>query len=147
MPIVNSTINGPVSFRKAITFAETGWLMCWATGFVLGYLNNARWQQWVIIAGFFQFALLETFLVSLQAWRSVPSHYNFATLFDTVVFSVMGVGSAIYLVGMIVLLVALFGPNQLTPSLRLAFRSGTLLMIIGGLIGYFMMMNLGGIPR
>ncbi|MEM9955851.1 MAG: hypothetical protein AAF846_29900 [Chloroflexota bacterium] len=145
MFVLDSPLDGPVSLRKAMTFAETGWLMCWATGFVLPYLQTRRWQRWVIIMGVLQFAIVETFLVSLQAWRGVPSHYNFATPFDSVVFSVMGIGALLYLVGMIVLLVTLFGTNTLPPSLRLAFRSGTVLMIIGGLSGYFMMMNLGSL--
>lgn len=139
------SVDGAASPRKAATFAETGWLMCWATAYVLPHLTLKRWQRWAIVGGVLQFAIVETLLVSVQVWRGVPSHYNFATTFDMVVFSVMGAGSTIYLVGMIVLLVALYGKNTLSPSMRLAFRSGTVLMIIGGLLGYFMLMSLGGV--
>lgn len=144
MVLTGAPLDGAVSLRKGATFAETGWLMSWAVAYVLPYLTLKRGQTLAIVGGVLQFAVVETFLVSLQAWRGVPSHYNFATPFDTAVFSIMGGGTIFFLISMVVLLHALHQPNDLNRSMEVAFRTGTVLMLIGAVTGYIMLFNLGG---
>lgn len=139
------SIEGPISLRKAMTFAETGWLIAWSVGWLLPLLSLRRWERWLIVGGTLQFAVLDTFLMSLQVWRGVPSHYNFSTPFDTAVFISTGVGALIMVVTLAVLLRAALRPSDLAPSLRLAIQAGSLIMLIGFAVGLLMILNSGGI--
>ncbi|HEY0738545.1 MAG TPA: hypothetical protein VGD69_26745 [Herpetosiphonaceae bacterium] len=139
------TIEGPVSLRKTMTFAETGWLLTWSVGWLLPLVSLRRWERWLLIGGTLQFAVGETFLMSLQVWRGVPSHYNMSTPFDAAVFTSTGVGALIVTVTMAVLLRAALRPSDLAPSLRLAIQGGALIMLIGFGTGLLMILNSGGI--
>lgn len=143
--LTDSPLHGPVSYRKAATFAETGWLMCWSIGYVLPYLRLTGWQKQSIAGGTLLFALGETFLMSLQVWRGEPSHYNFTTIPSSILFGTTGIIAFLWLLAMLLLLWQILRPNRLSASFRLAYTAGTLLMIIGGLTGFAMMFNLSGV--
>ncbi|OXM44067.1 hypothetical protein CFP71_40965, partial [Amycolatopsis thailandensis] len=73
---------GPLSMRKAVTF---GWsfgltlaTVAWATSYVA---VRPRVRN-VLLGVFTGASVVETVLVSMQAWRGVPSHFNFETGFD-----------------------------------------------------------------
>lgn len=143
--MTGGSIEGPSSLRKAMTFAETGWLLAWSIGWLLPLVPLRRRERWLIVGGALQFAVAETFLMSLQVWRGVPSHYNFSTPFDTAVFYSTGVGALIIMATIAVLLRASLRPSDLAPSLRLAIQAGSLIMLIGFAIGLLMILNFGGI--
>lgn len=138
-------MQGPVSFRKAMTFAETGWLLCWAVGWLLPLITMRRWERITVVAGTWAFAVIETFVMSLQVWRGQPSHYNLATPVDGLLFGASGVIAFGFLLSMLVLLRAAFRERQLAPSLLFAIRAGTIIMLTGVLTGLLMIYNFGGI--
>jgi hypothetical protein len=139
------SIHGPVSFRKAMTFAETGWLLCWAVGWLLPLITMRRWERGFVAFGALLFGVGETFLMSTQVWRGVPSHYNFSTPFDAVWFAATGVIAVIFTGSMLVLLAAALRERRLAPSLRLSIQVGTMLIIFGVVIGSIMIANMSGI--
>lgn len=143
--ITGGSLEGPTSLRKAMTFAETGWLLAWAIGWLLPLVPLRRWERWLILGGTLQFTVGETFLMSLQVWRGVPSHYNMSTPFDTAVFTSTGIGALIMTVTMVVLVRAALRPSELVPSLRLAIQAGALITLIGFATGLLMILNSGGI--
>ena len=143
--VTDSPLHGPVSYRKAATFAETGWLMCWSIGYVLPYLRLNNWQKRGIVGGTLLFALGETFLMSVQVWRGEPSHYNFSTIPNSILFGTTGLIAFLWFLAMLLLLWRILRPNRLSASFRLAYTVGTLLMILGGLTGFAMMFNLSGV--
>lgn len=138
-------MSDPASYRKAATFAETGWLMCWSVAYALPYLRINVWLKWFITSAMLTFGIVETFLVSLQTWRGVPSHYNFATPLDSGIFAVMGVGAVYWLIAITLFTIFLFRENDFSPTMRIAYQTGGLLMLIGGVTGFMMLFNLGGI--
>ena len=140
----NRPFDGPTSYRKAATFAETGWLMCWAVAYALPYLNIGKATRWSIIGGTLLFGAGETVLMSMQVWRGVPSHYNFTTIFNSVLFGTTGVIAALWLASMVVFLIALLRNTNFAPPMRLAYVTGTVLMIFGGVTGILMILNLSG---
>jgi cytochrome c oxidase assembly factor CtaG len=91
MTVSGGNLSGAVSFRKPITFALSFGLLLWATGWVMDRLKPRRFASGAIAMVLAASAVAEVGLVALQAWRGVPSHFNFATPFDAGVFSVMGV--------------------------------------------------------
>ena len=67
--------------------------------------------------------VLEVALIDMQAWRGTASHFNAATLFDRVVFIVMG--SAILIQTLISVAVAVALGGSGSPTVRSAGRFGS----------------------
>jgi hypothetical protein len=80
--VTGGPLTGPVSLRKPATFAETGWLLAWSVAVVLPVLRMRAWQEHVVGASVALFGIGETAIMAVQAWRGVPSHYNFTTPLD-----------------------------------------------------------------
>jgi len=79
---------------------------------------------------------LETLLVSLQAWRGVPSHFNVETPFDATVTQALAVGGFTIVGIIVVLTVAAFRDDaRLRPPVRLAIRAGLLSLVAAQIAG------------
>ncbi len=142
---MGGSLDGPVSLRKVMTFAETLGLTCWCIGWMLPFFRLERRATWLIAGFTAAFALSETTLFAIQAWRGVPSHYNFTTPFDGFVYLSTGAGAAGFTIVTVALLIWSSRLHQLTPSLRLAIRTGLLINMLGYSIGVIMSLNSGGI--
>ncbi|MDL4816073.1 hypothetical protein [Actinomadura opuntiae] len=116
---------GPVSWRKPVTFGLSFGLtlitIAWAGSFVaLG--ERARR---ILLGVFAADCVAEVALITVQAWRKVPSHFNMETSFDTLVTRMLAAGGAILVITLVTLTVAAFRANPGTaPSMRLALRAG-----------------------
>ena len=141
--VTGGSINGPVSFRKAITFSETLGLTCWAVAWMLPIFSLRRVARGLLTGFVMLFTLGEAVLMSMQVWRGVPSHYNFTTLFDMTVYYATGVGAAGFTALALVLLVLSFRQPQATPSVLLAVRAGLVITLFGSAIGVLMSINSG----
>jgi len=121
LAVTGGPVTGPVSLRKPATFAETGWLT------VL-------------------FGVGETTIMAVQAWRGVPSHYNFSTPLDAAMMRGGAAGTAgVFLIGVIVMLVAALRTPGMAPSVRLGVVAGTLVLLAGCAIGFTMVSNNSGV--
>ncbi len=131
---------GPVSWRKAVTFGLSFGLTLATYAWVGGFLRlRAFWL------GLFTFAsVMEVTLVSLQAWRKVPSHFNEATAFDTVVTRALAGGGFVIIVSVTALVVTAFRASHLTPSMRLAVRVGASSLAVALVFGGLMIAERGG---
>ncbi len=143
--VTGGPLTGPVSLRKPATFAETGWLVCWSTALVLPLLQVRRWQEAVIGGATVLFAVGETTIMAIEAWRGVPSHYNFSTPFDAALMRGGAAGTAgVFAVGMLVLLVAAVR-SPLRPGVRLGTIAGIGLLLLGCALGLTMISNNSGV--
>lgn len=147
--VTGGDVTGPVSLRKPADFAEAGWLACWAVAMVLPHVRMGPVRRAVVAGSVLLFGFAETAVMAIQAWRGVPSHYNFSTTFDAILMRGGAAGTAgIFLIGMVVLLVSsLRTPaSDTTPvSLLLGVRLGVVVMLIGCVIGFVMISNMSGI--
>jgi hypothetical protein len=97
--------------------------------------------------------VLETFLVSLQTWRGVPSHFNVETPFDAAIAQTLALGGFTLVAIVIVLTVAVFRHGSaLPPPLGLAIRVGFVALVgaqvAGGvMIATGMRLVFGGDPH
>jgi hypothetical protein len=67
--------------------------------------------------------VLEVWLITLQAWRRVPSHFNLETPFDGLVARTLAAGGGVLIAVIAVLTVASWRPDpQVAPSMCLAVR-------------------------
>lgn len=143
--VTNGPLSGPVSLRKPATFAETGWLLCWSVGWLLGQLKMRAWEGVFVAGGALLFGVGETLIAVNQAWRGVPFHYNTLSAFNTGVFVLAGIDAAIFLVSILLLLMVSLRRQTLAPSLLLAVRVGTVVLLVGTLVGIMMTFNWSGI--
>jgi len=146
--ITGGPVTGPVSLRKPATFAETGWLTAWSVALILPTLRTRRWQRHVVGASTILFVVGETAIMAVQAWRGVPSHYNFSTPFDAALMRGGAAGTAgIFLLGVVVLLVAALRSSNSPLSVRLGVRAGIVVLLVGSTIGFVMISNNSGVGR
>jgi hypothetical protein len=122
---------GPLSLRKAVTFGLSFGLtlasVAWATSFLT---VRDRWRN-VLLGTFTVASVAEVALVSMQAWRGVPSHFNFETPFDNVVSMTLAAGGGVIIVTVIgFTAAALVEPGPAAPSLRLAVRAGLVVLLV-----------------
>ncbi|WP_406448130.1 hypothetical protein OG782_04750 [Streptomyces sp. NBC_00876] len=127
---------GPVSWRKAVTFGLSFGLTLLAVTWISSYLRIGVRTRAVLLGLFAADCVLEVAGITLQAWRRVPSHFNMETSFDTAVSMALAVGGGA-LVGILATLsVAAFtrrpgGPPGMAPALRAGFG----ILLIGLLSG------------
>ncbi|MGB8960537.1 MAG: hypothetical protein WCC38_01075 [Pseudonocardiaceae bacterium] len=144
--ITGGALSSPVSLRKPATFAETGWLTTWSVALVLPTLRTRPWQRHVIGTAVILFSVGETAIMGFQAWRGVPSHYNFTTPLDAALMRGGAGGTAgIFLISVIVLLVAALRSHDITASLRLGVCAGIVVLLVGCVIGFVMISNNSGV--
>jgi hypothetical protein len=144
--IRGGAVNGPVSLRKPIDFAESGWLMCWSMALILPLIDTRRWQRAVIASTTLLFGIGETTVMAIQAWRGVPSHYNFTTTFDALLVRVGAAGFAgLLLAGLVVLLVATVRTSELAAPIRIGVVGGVGVLLLGCLVGFGMISNNSGV--
>ncbi|GAA1209455.1 hypothetical protein [Pseudonocardia alaniniphila] len=127
---------GPVSLRKALTFGLSFGLTLAAVTRVTSPLALRPALRTVLLGTFTAVSVLETALVTMQAWRGVPSHLNFATGFDTAVSMTLAAGGGLIIVTVLGFAAgAVGGARGLPPSMRLAVRSGFTLLVVGLAVG------------
>ncbi|HEX3260053.1 MAG TPA: hypothetical protein VHS35_16135, partial [Pseudonocardia sp.] len=99
---------GPVSLRKAATFGLSFGLTLPSVAWATSYLRLP--PRGLVLGVFIVTSVVESALISMQAWRGVPSHFNFATPFDTAVSTTLALGGGvIVLVGVVCTLAAFAG--------------------------------------
>ncbi len=134
--VSGGTWTGPLSLRKPTTFGLSFGLtlatVAWVTHFV-----PMSWRTRNMLLGVFTVTcVVETALVSLQAWRGVPSHFNFETPFDAGVSTTLAVGGfAIVLTTIAMTLIAFRSARITSPAMRLAVRFGFATLLVALAVG------------
>src|SRR4051794_15825617 len=146
LAVTGDTWSGPVSLRKPADFAEAGWLVTWSVALILPLLRTNAWQRLVIGGSAILFGVGETAIMAIEAWRGVPSHYNFSTPFDAALMRGGAAGTAgVFIVGVIVMLVAAVRTPDLAPALRLGIIAGVATLLVGCAVGFIMVSNNSGV--
>jgi hypothetical protein len=125
---------GPVSLRKPTTFGLSFGLTLASVAWVAHFIPLTGRGGNVLLGVFTATCVVETSLVSMQAWRGVPSHFNFETGFDTVVSTTLAAGGFAIVITVIGMTLAAFRSTRVdSPAMRLALRFGfaTLLVALG----------------
>lgn len=125
------TWTGPVSLRKPTTFGLSFGLtlvtVTWATHFIRIGPRARR-----ILLGIFTVAcVVETTLVSVQAWRGLPSHFNFSTGPNAAISGTLAFGGMVIVATAIAMTLTTFRAlASAAPSMRLALRFGFLMLLV-----------------
>ena len=131
---------GAVSWRKPVTFGLSFGLTTVTLAWIAGLLAQRRLLKVSLLALAISSAL-EVFIVSLQKWQGVASHFNFATPFDSAVFSAMGF--AVSAIGLAILVFTgfAFGRVQGGCPMAIAVRAGLLLLVAAQVLGAAIIAN------
>jgi hypothetical protein len=134
---------GPLSWRKPIVFGLSFGIALLTLTWVTSFRRPRRAVGWLIVAALSVASLGEVFLISMQTWRGVASHFNEATAFDARVFSAMG--TLVSVVGLVTVLITVGALVRLDApaSLALAIRCGLLLMLVSHGVGVQMIIEGG----
>ncbi len=122
---------GPVTWRKPILFGISGGLTSLSIGWVWARLAP-RWGDTCLAAACAWALFVEVFLIDLQCWRGVASHFNRSTPLDSLVYDVMG-GLILFVTIVIADLTVRAYRDSLEgwpADMRLAARAGMLLLIV-----------------
>lgn len=145
LAVSGGSLLGNVSWRKPILFGEAFGLTSLSIGWVMTFLPKRRKLGWLLAGAFALAAVGEVFLITMQQWRGVPSHFNISTPFNTAVFAVMGM--LVVLAEIVILSVALwsFFSLEAPRSLKLAIRFGMVLLAVSQVLGNLIIANGGKI--
>jgi hypothetical protein len=132
---------GPVTWRKPILFGISGGLTAVSMGWVWSKMPKRRWDvplSWLTTIAL----VIEVALIDLQRWRGVASHFNRATLLDSVLYDLMGVLILWVTLVSADLLVRAFRQHVAVPrDMLLAIRAGLVFLVISCLLGIWVSVN------
>jgi len=126
---------GPVSWRKPIVFGLSFGITLTTLAWLMPFLRARRITGWIVLGIFSVASLGEVFLISLQTWRGVASHFNESTSFDGRVFSLMGMLVALLALTTVYVTVRSLFRMDAPPSLAWAIRAGLALMLVSQSVG------------
>ena len=128
----------PMKFLSSITIFlwTVAWFMPETRG--SGASGLSRSVRWIIGLAM----IIEIACIILQSARGVPSHYNHATVFDDLIFSVMGMT---ILVNTIAMTIFLWSIRRDTPPQRAGYiwgiRAGVAIFLLASLEGVLLVTN------
>ncbi|HKO91951.1 MAG TPA: hypothetical protein VJU61_12400, partial [Polyangiaceae bacterium] len=132
------TILGAPVWLKPAKFAASiavyGLTLVWAFGFLPADSRTRRSVGKLSAAVF----VIEVLIIVLQAARGRSSHFNASTVFDGVLFSIMGAGILTQTVASVLAAVALYRQKFQDRALGWALRLGLALAIVGASFGGLM---------
>ncbi len=141
-PFDSRTVTGLNAWIKPIKFAASIGLYLWTLAWFITYVPRPRWLIQLIRWGVAVVMTIEMGCIVLQAARGTTSHYNVATPFDGIIFSVMGIMIVINSLLVLVLLILFFVQEVEIPRAYLwGIRLGLLLFLLAGAEGGIMIAN------
>ena len=134
---------GPLSWRKPIVFGLSFGITLVTLTWIMGLLRPGKRAAWLVLGILSLSSVGEVALISMQTWRGVASHFNEATPFDGMVFSLMGLLVALVVLMSVAITVWSMVRISAPPSLALAVRAGLLLMLVSQAVGVQMILEGG----
>jgi hypothetical protein len=134
---------GPVSLRKPMTFGLSFGLTLINVTLIASFVSLSDRTRTLLVGVFTAACVLETFLVSMQAWRGVPSHFTMESPFDAAVAQTLAVGGFALVAVIVALTVSAFRTRTTSPpGLLQAIRAG-LVALIGAQVAGAVMIATG----
>jgi|SRR4051794_23955054 hypothetical protein len=124
--------DGPLSWRKPVTFGVSFGTVLASVTWVTSYLRLADRTRAVLLGVFAADCVVEVTGITVQAWRHVPSHFNTVGSLSAVVAFSLAAGGVVLVATLGTFAVtALRGRIDAPPPMRRALRAGFALMLAG----------------
>jgi hypothetical protein len=124
--------DGPLSWRKAVTFGTSFGTVLISLTWVPSYLRMSERRRTILLSVFAADSVVEVVGISIQAWRHVPSHFNTVGPLNATIGFSLAVGGAVLVATLgSFAVVALRGSIDALPPMRLALRAGFAFLLAG----------------
>ena len=138
MAVDPTTISGAPAWLKPAKFAASIAIytltLAWVFTYLPEWVRTRKVVSWMTTG----VMVLEIAIIDLQAWRGSASHFNVGTLFDGVLFSIMGLAIVTQTLSTIAVAVALWRQTFTDRAMGWALRLGMTITIVGALTGGLM---------
>ncbi|WP_018348380.1 hypothetical protein [Longispora albida] len=131
---VDGSWAGPVSWRKPAIFGLSFGLTLLSAAWVQRGLPERRWG-WIPVGLLGGGSVFEVALITMQAWRGVPSHFNPGPGFDVIVWGLMAQTVFAVVLALIVQLVRVAVQFRGSAAARAGAAAGLLVTLAAGKIG------------
>jgi len=131
---------GPIGFRKPAMFGFSIGVTLLSLAWLVRAFPPRRLQA-ALLGVMSGSLLLEVVIIAVQRFRGVPSHFNMATVFDGVLWSMMGLAITIFALLAIVQAVWSFGRLNAPPAMRTAIRASMVLLVFSQVSGQLIVFN------
>lgn len=133
------TVLGAPAWMKPAKFAASIALLAPVLAWILGQMPGPRRRR-LRAAGTLMTAVgaLELVIISVQAARGVPSHFNNATTLDATLFQVMGGAITLFWLAQGYVALRAFRQAFATPARTWGIRLGLAGALLGGAVGFVM---------
>ena len=121
-------------FKFAVSTAIYSLTLAWVFNWLPDWPRVRRVVGWVTAIVF----VFEVAAIDMQAWRGTTSHFNVSTVFDAVLFSVMGAAILLQTLTSVAVAVALWRQRFVDRSFGWALRLGMVVTIAGAMTGPLM---------
>lgn len=132
------TITGAPAWLKpakfAVSIAIYTLTLAWIFTLIPNWVRTRRIVEWTTAI----VMVLEVVIIDLQAFRGTTSHFNVSTVFDGVLFTIMGAAIVTQTLSTIAVAVALGRERLADPALGWALRLGMTITIVGAMTGGLM---------
>jgi hypothetical protein len=128
--------DGPVSWRKPADFGLAFGLTLFAVTWVSTFIDLRARRT--VLGAFAAASVVEVVVISVQAWRGVPSHFNTTTPLNAAFAFSAAAGGAVLIVTTLALLRAAFRPSAASPGQRIAGQIGLGSLLVGLAVGAVM---------
>jgi hypothetical protein len=127
---------GPLSLRKPATFGLSFGLTLATVAWATSFLRIGARLRTLLLGAFTVTSIAEVGLVTTQAWRGVPSHFNFETGPDTMISMTLAAGGFVIVATVTTWTIMAFrAVADARPSMRLALRFGFVALLVALGIG------------
>ena len=126
---------GPVSWRKPIVFGLSFGILLMTVAWIVGLMRMRKVTGWIVLGILSAASVAEVFLITMQRWRGVASHFNESTPFNAAVFGLMGFLVMWVALATIVITIRSFWPMDAPTSLAWAIRIGLVLLLVSQAVG------------
>jgi hypothetical protein len=124
--------DGPLSWRKPVTFGVSFGTVLASITWVTSYLRMSGRRRTVLLGVFAADCVVEVTGITLQAWRHVPSHFNAVGLLSAAVAASLAAGGVVLVVTLgSFALTALRGNIDAPAPMRRALKAGFALLLAG----------------
>lgn len=131
-------INGAPAWLKPAKFAASIALyaltLAWIFTLIPDWVRTRRIVGWTTAVAL----VLELVIIDLQAWRGTTSHFNVATTFNSILWTIMGLTIVVQTLASIAVAVAVWRQPFADRALGWALRLGMAITIVGAFSGGLM---------
>ena len=139
LQVTGASWAGPLSLRKPATFGVSFGLTVMTITWVSSFLHVSERARARILMAFAVASVLETALITRQAWRGVPSHFNVERTADATMAQTLAVGGATLVVLVTALTwIAFRSKPGVAQSFHIAIRTGFLILMAAMATGALM---------